>query len=112
MISIALAMSQLVRSSIPQGMVDKPESPAARFNFVSENEAGERAGWRGGGARGAPVMREEKERAKGEEALGESKGELESELARKGISHRGWMLISIFQLRRRRRRNLAPSAGR
>lgn len=55
-------------------------------------------------------------RAKGGKARGGwregGKGELESELARKGISRRGWMLISIFQLRRRRRRDLAPSAGR
>lgn len=42
----------------------------------------------------------------------ERERELESELARKGISRRGWMLISIFQLRRRRRRDLAPSPPR
>lgn len=47
-----------------------------------------------------------------EEVVVARERELESELARKGISRRGWMLISIFQLRRRRRRDLAPSAER
>lgn len=46
-------------------------------------------------------------RTKGWGEGGGGKGELESELARKGISRRGWMLISIFQLRRRRRQDLA-----
>lgn len=50
-----LAMSWFVRSFIPQGMVDKPESPAARFNFVSENEGGrERKGEARGGGREGP----------------------------------------------------------
>lgn len=36
------------------------------------------------GARDAPVMREEKERAKGEEALGESKGRARKRTRSKG----------------------------